>query len=167
MYIEPCCADRQLPRLLRAGGRFFQTSGDVSARRLLLAASWLCGRKLALTLLMPTVDDQLLRTLAHYFAQGWLTSLQLLTRADQTALVRSHLSPTTGGQTIRYGHDPLLASGLMLINGDEHTLFIQGPMLCDGQPFAYRLYAAVLSPTPEELESVMETVRPKLRHLGH
>lgn len=167
MYIEPCCADRQLPRLLRAGGRFFQTSGDVSARRLLLAASWLCGRRLQLTLLMPTVDAPLLRTLAHYFAQGWLTSLQLLTQADQTALVHAHLSSSAQGLTLCYGHDNLLASGLMLIEGDEHTLFIQGPMLTDGQPFAYRLYAAVLSPAPEELESVMETVRPKLRHLEH
>lgn len=167
MYIEPCCADRQLPRLLRAGGRFFQTSGDVSARRLLTAASWLCGRKLALTLLMPSVDAPLLRTLAHYFSQGWLTRLSLLTQADQSALVTAHLPTVGAGQTISYGYDKMLSSGLMLIEGDERTLFIQGPLLCDGQPFAYRMYAAVLSPTPEELESVMETVRPKIRHLGH
>ena len=166
MYIEPCCIDRQLPRLLRAGGRFFQTSGDVAARKMLTAASWLCGRVVNITLLMPVVDKSMLATLAHYFAQGWLTRLTLLTQGDQSALVGQHLAALSPGQTFVYGHDKMLSGGLMLIEGDERTLFIQGPMLCDGQPFAYLLYAAVLSPTPEELESVMETVRPKIRHTG-
>jgi hypothetical protein len=81
--IEPCCAERQLPALLREQkGRavLFQTYGDVTFDNILKSVSSMAGNDhLTLTLAAREVTDRMQRTLQRYQQRQWITTLHLLT----------------------------------------------------------------------------------------
>ncbi len=68
--IEPCCAERQLPALLREQkGRavLFQTYGDVTFDNILKSVACMAGNDhLTLTLAAREVTDRMQRTLQRY-----------------------------------------------------------------------------------------------------
>lgn len=81
--IEPCCAERQLPALLREQkGRavLFQTYGDVTFNNILKSVSSMAGNDhLTLTLAAREVTDRMQRTLQRYQQRQWITTLHVLT----------------------------------------------------------------------------------------
>ena len=104
--IEPCCAERQLPALLREQkGRavLFQTYGDVTFDNILKSVACMAGNDhLTLTLAAREVTDRMQRTLQRYQQRQWITTLHLLT-------------------------DDLLGEAIV-IEGDFGTVVIQGPI---------------------------------------
>lgn len=80
--IEPCCAERQLPALLREQkGRavMFQTYGDVTFDNLLKSVSCMAGdNQLTMTLAVRDVTDKMKRTIKRYQDRGWITEVRLL-----------------------------------------------------------------------------------------
>lgn len=81
--IEPCCAERQLPALLREQkGRavLFQTYGDVTFDNILKSVACMAGNDhLTLTLATREVTDRMQRTLQRYQQRQWITTLRVLT----------------------------------------------------------------------------------------
>lgn len=81
--IEPCCAERQLPALLREQkGRavLFQTYGDVTFDNILKSVACMAGNDhLTLTLAAREVTDRMQRTLQRYQQRQWITTLRVLT----------------------------------------------------------------------------------------
>lgn len=81
--IEPCCAERQLPALLREQkGRavLFQTYGDVTFDNILKSVACMAGNDhLTLTLAAREVTDRMQRTLQRYQERQWITNLRVLT----------------------------------------------------------------------------------------
>lgn len=81
--IEPCCAERQLPALLREQkGRavLFQTYGDVTFDNILKSVSSMAGNDhLTMTLCCREVTDKMQRTLQRYQDRQWITTLRVLT----------------------------------------------------------------------------------------
>lgn len=163
MYIEPCCISRQLPQLIRRGDLFFQTSGDICVRDFLSAVSSMCGTDLHLTLMLPAVDAQLVRTLAHYFFQEWTTRLTLLTRDDQSPLLRAALSAYA--DRIEYVHDPLVLDGLLCIQGTDGNLIMQGAMLPQID-YAFSLYSVWFGRDKNVVEAATEAIKAKVRVKG-
>ena len=104
--IEPCCAERQLPALLREQkGRavLFQTYGDVTFDNILKSVSSMAGNDhLTLTLAAREVTDKMQRTLQRYQQRQWITILHVLT-------------------------DDLVGEAIC-IEGDFGTVIIQGPI---------------------------------------
>lgn len=163
MYIEPCCIARQLPKLIREGIPFFQTSGDICVRDFLQAVSSMCGTDLHLTLMLPAVDAQLVRTLNHYFFQEWITRLTLLTRDDQTALLTAGLGQYA--DRIEYVHDPLILDGLLCIRGTDGNLIMQGAMLPQID-YAFSLYSVWFGRDKSVVEAATEAIKAKVRVKG-
>jgi hypothetical protein len=104
--IEPCCAERQLPALLREQkGRavLFQTYGDVTFDNILKSVSSMAGNDhLTVTLAAREVTDKMQRTLQRYQDRQWITTLRVLT-------------------------DDLVGEAIC-IEGDLGTVIIQGPI---------------------------------------
>jgi hypothetical protein len=104
--IEPCCAERQLPALLREQkGRavLFQTYGDVTFDNILKSVSSMAGNDhLTMTLCCREVTDKMQRTLQRYQQRQWITTLHVLT-------------------------DDLMGEAIV-IEGDFGTVVIQGPI---------------------------------------
>jgi hypothetical protein len=104
--IEPCCAERQLPALLREQkGRavLFQTYGDVTFDNILKSVSSMAGNDhLTVTLAAREVTDKMQRTLQRYQQRQWITTLRILT-------------------------DDLLGEAIC-IEGTLGTVIIQGPI---------------------------------------
>lgn len=104
--IEPCCAERQLPALLREQkGRsvLFQTYGDVTFDNILKSVSSMAGNDhLTMTLCCQEMTDKMQRTLQRYQQRQWITTLHVLT-------------------------DDLLGEAIC-IEGTLGTVIIQGPI---------------------------------------
>ena len=104
--IEPCCAERQLPALLREQkGRavLFQTYGDVTFDNILKSVSSMAGNDhLTMTLACHEVTPKMQRTLQRYQQRQWITTLHVLTND--------------------------LVGEAIVIEGDFGTVIIQGPI---------------------------------------
>lgn len=117
--IEPCCAERQLPALLREQkGRaaLFQTYGDVTFGKLLKSVSCMAGDDhLTMTLAVREVTGKMRRTLQDYQNRQWITTLRVLT-------------DDLNGEVI-------------CIEGNQGTVIIQGPVIdtaqTNGRPVLY------------------------------
>ena len=123
-YIEPCCAERQLPALIREsrGLCFFQTAGDVTIEKLFQAtASLVSNDPKAMLLVVPEADLQLLRFLAYAFRRSWLRALLLLTQPAQKELVETELQPYL--PAVHYAADPMVLDGLCVIVNEELRRF--------------------------------------------
>lgn len=94
MYIEPCCAHRQLPPLLRTHRVItFATHGDVTLDHLSRATSGLADGPYTLLLTLPTITDEHLTSVAHFLRRRWCEGVAILTARDQSELVMQALSP--------------------------------------------------------------------------
>ena len=106
-FIEPCCADRQLPALLRESqprAVLFQTAGDVTFDQLLKAVSSMAGNNiLTMTLAVPEVTAKMQKTIDHYQQREWITTVNVLTN-------------DLNGQ-------------LVMFEGEKGVVIIQGPII--------------------------------------
>ncbi len=142
--IEPCCAERQLPALLREQkGRavLFQTYGDVTFDNILKSVACMAGNDhLTLTLAAREVTDRMQRTLQRYQQRQWITNLRVLT--DD------------------------LAGEAICIEGTLGTVIIQGPIqdtaAQQGTPV---LYAGQFAPLRATVVAASPAVHPLVKLL--
>ena len=96
LYIPPCCIDRKLPPIVRAGGpcSFFYSQGDWGVAKLWGALASLVsgtdGNTLCV-LVIDDVDEFLLRLIAKYIDRQWLRALILITSTDRLQMVKDGL----------------------------------------------------------------------------
>lgn len=162
MYIEPCCIDKQLPKLIkesRSGYCFFQTNGDVTLEKLLGSVSHLAGNEHAIVLTVAEVDIQMLRTLAYYFRRGWTRGLLLLTARNQRTLIEGELQDYL--PRVHYAVDPLVIDGQLAVIGDK-CLIIQGAILGQAD-FSLSMYAAWLGTDGDTARSVLDPIIAKMK----
>ncbi len=80
--IEPCCAERDLPALLREQkGRavMFQTYGDVTFEIMMKSVASMAGNDhLTVTLAVEEVTDRIRRTLRRYEEREWFTTTRIV-----------------------------------------------------------------------------------------
>lgn len=154
--IEPCCAERQLPALLREQkGRavLFQTYGDVKLTAMTKAVSGMTGRGHRMTLAVPAVAKETLQFAAKGIRLGTMTTLRLITRDDQSALIREHLA----APIIDYAIDPALAFSLLMFDGPQGVVILQGDILQAVTP-ALRLYAGQFATDPAAIKPITATI---------
>ena len=152
MYVEPCCIDNQLPRLLRQSdghAAMFQTSGDVTLEHMMEALMPMIGdRPRVLTLALPVVDDDVVALLQRYMRLEWVAHLNLIT-SDTT--ITQHPSPLT---QIGVPMDRITLSivtdattlGLLVFTGDRATAAVQGQLESSVRK-GLHLYSALYAPT--------------------
>ena len=152
MYIEPCCIDNQLPRLLRQSdghAAMFQTSGDVTLEHMLEALMPMVGdRPRVLTLALPVVDDDVVALLQRYMRLEWVAHLNLIT-SDTT--ITTHPSSLT---QIGVPMDRITLSivtdattlGLLVFTGASATAAVQGQLESSVRK-GLHLYSALYAPT--------------------
>ena len=179
-YIEPCCAERQLPALIREsrGLCFFQTAGDVTIEKLFQAtASLVSNDPKAMLLVVPEADLQLLRFLAYAFRRSWLRALLLLTQTAQKELVETELQPYL--PAVHYAADQMVLDGLCVIVNEElrmkneelagaqggekrKALILQGPILSQPDPSLCQ-YVACLTTSNDTVRQATDAAVAKLR----
>lgn len=157
MYIEPCCAENQLPRMLRqANGSavLFQTAGDVTLEHMMKAVMLMSGdRPRVLTLALPVIDADVVALLRRYMSLEWVAHLNLIT--TQPA-VMSDLQPQLEriGVPMQRITVALVADasslGLLMFAGPSGTVAIQGP-LCPAPSQGLHLYSAIYGPSGSPL----------------
>ena len=188
-YIEPCCAERQLPVLIREsrGFCFFQTAGDVTIEKLYQATASLTGNEpKTMLLVVPEADLSLMRFLAYAFRRKWLCGLLLLTQTAQTALVEAELQEYLAA--VHYAADPMVLDGLCVVvneklkikneklagaqgGNSQHSalnsqhnkaLILQGPVLSHTDPSVCQ-YVACLTTSNDMVRQATDAVVAKLR----
>jgi len=179
-YIEPCCAERQLPVLIREsrGLCFFQTAGDVTIEKLFQAtASLVSNDPKAMLLVVPEADLQLLRFLAYAFRRSWLRALLLLTQTAQKELVETELQPYL--PAVHYAADPMVLDGLCVVASEQlrvksedlagaqggekrKALILQGPILSHSDPSLCQ-YVACLTTSNDTVRQAADAAVAKLR----
>ena len=153
MYIEPCCCENQLPRLLRQAGAhavMFQTSGDVTISHLMKSVMLLSGeRPRTLTLALPTLSAELIPLLRRYMTLEWVAHLNLiLSKSIDTLDLYPQLERIGVPMqriTVALVGD-VQPMGLLMFAGDTHTVAITGhlePTPSQG----LHLYSALLGPS--------------------
>jgi len=151
MYVEPCCVDNELPRLLRQSGGsavLFQTSGDVTLEHLMKAVMLMVGdRPRVMTLAVPSVDAEVQALLQRYLRLEWVARLRLVTSEAAPAAAQKllQMGVDRGRQQLSIVDDarPL---GLLMFSGPQGTVAIQGQI----EPTTRKglhLYAALFGPS--------------------
>ena len=159
-YVEPCCCERQLPRLLREKTIFFQTSGDVTVTHLMKSIGCMVENGSAMWLVAPDVDVKLLRTIRHWFSREWIIALRLITNAPRHALVEQELE---GCPNVEYAEDSMITDGFLAFYGKENAVVVQGAMLLE-KTFATRMYAGWYGKRDgEKIKGLIEPFAAKMR----
>ena len=172
MIVEPCCAEHQVPRLIRNGNgnALFQTNGDVTIEKLMQAACcmasggfgeyWICIRE---------VDVVLMRFLRHWMNRGWIRDLRLLTATDQREMVASELGEELM-KHVDYGWREGLGLEAFCVVGERESMVVQGEMLLAARTEpVMTAYSAAVGPNERMLGSegtvgsLIENLRAVLR----
>lgn len=142
--IEPCCAERQLPQLLRekkGHAVMLQTSGDVTVTAMTKAVSGMTGRGHRMTLWVPEVTKETLAFVAKGIRLGTMRGVRLLTRDDQRELVREVLadvigmvSQEHGAVEVVYGVDETLTDDVLMFDGPQGVVVLHGTMVQNVEP---------------------------------
>ena len=157
MYIEPCCAENQLPRLLRqANGSavLFQTAGDVTLEHMMKAVMLMSGdRPRVLTLALPQLSADVVALLRRYMSLEWVAHLNLITTATPDEHNAYALLSEVGVPMDRITYAPVADAscmGLLMFAGPAGTVAIQGP-LCPAPSQGLHLYSAIYGPSGSPL----------------
>jgi len=162
-YIEPCCCDRQLPRLLREQGMaFFQTSGDVTVKHLMKSVGCMVENGSTMWLMIRSVDVALMRLIRHWFDRGWIARLKILTREDCGDMVKDEMAAVMQKHTeqtvVEYGQDDKMTGGLLAFDDGARAVVIQGDMLTEVAP-GMKLYAGCFGKSDgEKVKGMMDAV---------
>lgn len=127
MYVEICCADRQLPAILKEDEVFFNTSGDITIQHIMKAASCLAGQDIEMTLMADEVTDDLCYTIRHYVNSGWVKKINLFVKTDCKKSLKSNFEGMTN--IINYAVDENLNDNLIAFDGSDGAVLIVGKML--------------------------------------
>ena len=132
--LEPCCIERQAPYALsEAKGRAMMwTNGDVTVSHWFKALSYMAGPTHRLTMVVKEPDVQLMRWIRTWMQRGWTTEVRLTASTDARQLVKAELDGLTDKVTV--AQDATIRSEAMVLEGDEGTIVIAGPMLTAMQP---------------------------------
>ena len=172
-FVEPCCAENQIPQLIRnsKGHALFQTNGDVTIEKLMQAACCMASGGFGeYWIVVREADIVLMRTLAHWIDRGWIRRLCLLTEGDQRTLVASELG-TERMKLTDYGwREGLAASQLFCCIGERETIVVQGEMMLQAATTArVTAYSASVGPnarmlaTDSPAASLIDNLRALLR----
>ena len=151
MYIEPCCIDNQLPRLLRQSdghAAMFQTSGDVTLEHIMKALMPMVGdRPRVLTLALPVIDDDVAALLQRYMRLEWVAHLNLITSQPQAELQPQleRIGVPMDRITVAIVTDATTL-GLLVFTGDRATAAVQGQLESSVRK-GLHLYSALYAPT--------------------
>ena len=167
MYIEPCCAERQLGHLLREERGHvvaFQTNGDVTLEHWMKAVMLMSGdRPRTLTLSVPVFTDTMMRVVGRFLRQDWVKTLRLMTTEALTPENLQKLSGYVGCDTTAFTErlelaaDARMAGGMMSFSGPEGTVIIQG-VIYDIVTPGLTLYAGLFGRTDGAgVRSIMDT----------
>ena len=151
MYIEPCCVDNELPRLLRQSGGsavLFQTSGDVTLEHLMKAVMLMVGdRPRVMTLAVPSTDAEVLALLQRYLRLEWVARLRLITADPAPIAAQKLLSMGVDSDRLQLSIvDDARPLGLLMFSGPSGTVAITGQI----EPTTHKgfhLYAALYGPS--------------------
>lgn len=151
MYVEPCCVDNELPRLLRQSGGsavLFQTSGDVTLEHLMKAVMLMVGdRPRVMTLAVPSVDAEVQTLLQRYLRLEWVARLRLITAESAPIAAQQLLSIGVDRGRLQLSIvDDARPLGLLMFSGPNGTVAIQGQI----EPTTHKglhLYAALFGPS--------------------
>jgi len=155
--IEPCCAERQLPYLLReerGHAVVFQTNGDVTLEHWMKAVMLMAGseRPRVMTLAVPVFTEKMIRVVGRYLSLEWVKTLRLLTTApltnDELKLLTERIgcSVDTIEERVEFAADARVPDGLLAFSGTEGTVIIQGRIV-DAVTPGLSLYAGVFGRT--------------------
>lgn len=140
--IEPCCCERQLPRLLKDynGRAACFTNGDVTVLHWFKAVSYLAGGSHQLTLVVRQPDIKLLRWVKDWLQRGWTTRVMLTTATDARELVAAELEGLT--DSVSVATDTTVGDELIAFEGEKGVVVVAGRMLTAPQPglTVYALY---------------------------
>lgn len=137
MIIEPCCANKQLPRLLtgiRNNSVTFQTHGDVLFERLYKAIACFVTDPCVMVLTINDCDTMTYRLLRQCFDREWISHLIIATHTDNSIAIRRELAPYL--DRISHTASTLIGyhSEQMLLYGKSQQLLLQGPLLLVQRP---------------------------------
>ena len=155
--IEPCCAERQLPYLLReeqGHAVVFQTNGDVTLEHWMKAVMLMAGaeRPRVMTLAVPVFTGQMMRVVGKYLRLEWVKTLRLMTTEPLSNELlkdfadRIGCSVETIEERAEFAADANMRDGLLAFSGREGTVVIQGRMIDSVTP-GLSLYAGVFGRT--------------------
>ena len=162
--IEPCCAERQLPQLLRekkGHAVMLQTSGDVTVTAMTKAVSGMTGRGHRMTLWVPEVTKETLAFVAKGIRLGTMRGVRLLTREDQGKLVREVLadvigmvSQEHGAVEVVYGVDETLTDDVLMFDGPQGVVVLHGTMVQKVEP-GLHLYGGIFATDADIVTAVI------------
>ena len=155
--IEPCCAERQLPYLLReerGHAVVFQTNGDVTLEHWMKAVMLMAGaeRPRVMTLAVPTFTDKMMRVVGRYLQLEWVKALRLMTTEPLSDELLKLFAERIGcdvaglGERLELSADANIIDGLLAFSGREGTVIIQGRIFDIATP-GLSLYAGVFGRT--------------------
>ena len=165
-YIEPCCAERQLPQLLREskGMAFFQTSGDVTVDKMMRAVGCMVGQPCEMWFVAHEVSVEILRMIRYWLQRGWLNGVRIMTQVDCGEMVDAELCAADGLQeTVTYAHDEMMRGGMLAFDDGKTAVVIQGEILMSTD-FGQAFYAACFGRTEGGLvRGAMDVVKARMR----
>ena len=125
-FQEPCCIERNLPRLLTPGKVLvWHTNGDILFSHIMKSLACLAGNALHVTIATPVLDMPMINDLMWYQRNGWLKQLTVLTSIDQSGLINGAFP--VDFHRAAYNHKSI-DSSLLLIEGEQNTVVVQGPL---------------------------------------
>lgn len=151
--IEHCCAERQVPFLLReerGNAVMFQTYGDVTLEDWMKAVMLMAGaeRPRTMTLAVPVFSEKMTRVVGKYLRLEWVKTLRLLTTdplPDELLKLfvgRIGCSVATLEERVELSADANIPDGLLAFSGKEGTVIVQGRIVDSVTP-GLSLYAGV------------------------
>lgn len=131
LYVQPCCADKVLPKaLIQASYRMltFYTRSDVTTERFYRAVAHLVGEQAVMVLTQPRLTIESAGLLHQCFERKWISRLILSTAEDQKPLVERYLSAYSAH--ILYASSPNVTyvSSHMVLFTSECALTLSGPL---------------------------------------
>lgn len=166
MYIEPCCAERQLGQLFRENkghAVLMQTSGDMLLKHWMQAIMLLVGdRPRTLTLAVPVFTDKMMDIVAKYLRLEWVANFKLLTTDQIPVEILQQFADKVGCsakalmERIEVAADSAIPNELIAFSGPEGTVVVQGSIIDTVTP-GMTLYAGVMGKTEGNgVRSVMD-----------
>lgn len=135
LFIPPCCVDKKLPKALTQAPHrtlTFFTHGDVVVEKFYRAVSYMLIDPHVMVLSLEQAGNDVLTFLSLCFDRGWISSLVLLTRHDETEGVRRFLGGYVGRVLYVVSKDVTDAASHMVLYNDERALELFGPMYARG-----------------------------------
>lgn len=157
MYIEPCCIQKQLPQLLKEEVSHFHSNSDWTVNELLLTLIS-CGQADELTIVMPTVNVGLLRTITFMLDHvEWIQHLTLITQGNERDEIKAQLMPYA--QRVTVVEDTICFRSISMKSSNRYIV-IQGSVNLEK---SRSMQAFTVTTTEKLYNQFMETILPRIR----